>query len=91
VLHPWQLVQPSTRSVTSHTTQVHCDHLVNNLGLPIRLVVECRAHAQCHDDHLEEIAPHMSGEHGVLVADDGGGNPCSPTMPSKEGATDVAV
>jgi hypothetical protein len=75
VLRPREPVHPSPRSITCHTTKVHGDHLVDNLGLVVRLRVKRRAHAEGDAGTLEEVAPDVSGKHRVSIADDGGGEP----------------
>jgi hypothetical protein len=55
--------------------KVHDSHLVDNLGLVIRLWMERRAHAEGDAGALEEVALDMSGKHRVPITDDGGGEP----------------
>lgn len=51
------------------------DHLVDHLRLAVRLRMERRAHAHFHPRHPKEIAPDMTSEHRVTVADDRHGKP----------------
>jgi hypothetical protein len=75
VLRPREPVHPGPRPITCHTTKVHGNHLVDNLGLAIRLWMERCAHAEGDAGALEEVTPDVSGKHRVLITDDGGGEP----------------
>jgi hypothetical protein len=75
VLRPRELVHPGPRPITCHTTNVHGNHLVDNLGLAIRLWMERRAHAEGDTGALEEVASDVFGKHRVPIDDDGGGEP----------------
>jgi hypothetical protein len=75
VLRPRELVHLGSRPITCHTTKVHGNHLVDNLGLAIRLWMERYAHAEGDASALEEVTPDVSGKHRVPIADDGGGEP----------------
>jgi hypothetical protein len=44
ILRPWQPVDPSTRPITCDTSKIHSNHLVDHLGLAVRLQVESYAH-----------------------------------------------
>jgi hypothetical protein len=75
ILRPRQPIHPRTRPITCNTTQIHGNHLVDHLRLAVRLWMESGTHAKLDARHLEEVPPHMSGEHRVPVADDGEGKP----------------
>jgi hypothetical protein len=62
ILRPRKPVGPGARPIPREVAKVHCDHLVDNLGLPVRLWVECRAQAGLDTSHLEEVEPHVTGE-----------------------------
>lgn len=73
ILCPPDLVYPGAQSVPYDTVEVHGDHLVDDLRLAVRLRVECCTQAELDASHLEEVAPHVTGEDRVVVADDGRG------------------
>ena len=50
-------------------------HLVDHLGFPVVLWMECRTQAQFYARHLKKITPDMAAEHRVVVAEDRGGKP----------------
>jgi hypothetical protein len=66
-------INSSVQTVPHGTTEVHGDHLFDNLQLAIYLMVERYAQADLDASHLEEVAPHATGEDWVIIADDGGG------------------
>jgi hypothetical protein len=68
--------------------KIHRDHLGDHLRLAIRLWVEDSTHAQGDASHLEEVVPHMAGEHRVSVADDGRRKPVQPDDAIEEGTGD---
>jgi hypothetical protein len=73
VFRPREPVDPRTGSIACDAAQVHSEHLVDHLGLAVRLWMEGGAHAQLHACHPEEVALDVPRKDGVSVADDGGG------------------
>lgn len=66
--------------------------VVDCLRLAVRLQVERRAKPEFDPRELEQILPHIAGEHGSRSLTMEFGNPCRRTMASKNAlATDAAV
>lgn len=51
-------------------TEVHYDHLVDDLCLALCLSVDRRAQVELDTSHLEEVILHVTGEDLVAVVDD---------------------
>lgn len=66
-------INSNVQTAPQGTTKVHGDHLFDNLQLAIYLRVERYAQADLDAIHLEEVAPHATGEDWVIIAADGGG------------------
>ena len=60
-------------------------HLVDHLGFPVVLWMECRTQAQFYARHLKKIAPDMTSEHRVTVAGDRRGKPVEADDTVEEG------
>jgi hypothetical protein len=73
VLRPREPIHPRTRPITCNTVQVHSNHLVHHLGLPIHLWVKRRAHAELNARQAKQVA--AAGEDGVPITHDGQGKP----------------
>ena len=88
IFRPRQPVDSSARAVPCNTTQIHCDYLIDHLRLAICLGVERCAHAELDARHLEEVAPHVPGEHRVPITNDGRREPVKTDNAVEEGTGD---
>jgi hypothetical protein len=85
-LSPWEPIKPITLAITCQTPKIHGNGLVDSLGLPICLRVERKTHAEVHAGVTEEVAPHMTCEYRITVADDGLWEAVEPNNVLEEGA-----
>lgn len=88
ILYPREPVHLGMWKITCHTTQIHCNHLVDHLQLVIYLRVEGHAHTKSHACPLEEVTPHVAGKHRVPITDNGQGKPMQLNDTVEEGVSD---
>jgi hypothetical protein len=88
ILRPCEPIDPGAGPVTGDAAEVHDNDLVHHLRLAVHLRMESSSHAERDAGQLEEVMPHIAGEHGVPIAHDRRGEPVQPNDAVEEGAGD---
>jgi hypothetical protein len=63
------------RPIPCKASEVHCDHCVCGLGLPVRLRMEGRRHVKLDAAEPEQFMLELASEHRVSIAYYGTQNP----------------
>lgn len=62
---------PSSWASMSETSEERLQALIDALGLPVRLGMIRRAHAEFHAGELDELLPEVIREDGIAIREDG--------------------